>query len=110
MYGKVLVCHKRSWYATTDNGDFYKWGSKYQWSNWNGSTSGSQNVPVKDSSLKWVSKVVSPFNTTSTSYYYGTTWLIAHDNEEDWKNKVNGTIYAWGYDTYAMGVYGVATG
>ncbi len=99
-----------SWYATTDNGDFYKWGPNTNGQTGTGSTSNSQNVPVKDSALKWVSKVVSPFNTTSTSYYYGTTWLIAHDNEEDWKNKVNGTIYAWGYDTYAKGLYGVATG
>ena len=97
------------WYATTDNGDFYKWGPNTHGVSGCGSTSGSQNVPVKDSSLKWVSKVVCGFNCTSTSYYYGATWCIAHDNEDDWKNKVNGTIYAWGYQQYALGIYGVAT-
>jgi alpha-tubulin suppressor-like RCC1 family protein len=95
-----------SWYATTDNGDFYKWGPNNEGQSGCGTTSGSQNVPVKDANLTWVSKVVSVLSNTGT--YYGSTWCISHDNEEDWQNKVNGTIYSWGYGNHDKGIYGVA--
>ena len=86
------------------------WGPNSSGATGTGTTSGSQNVPVKNSSIKWVSKVIDSFSITSTSYYYPTPWLIAHDNEEDWKNKVNGTIYACGSSYPSKNLYGVATG
>ena len=86
------------------------WGPNTNGATGTGTTSGSQNVPVKNSSIKWVSKVIDSFSITSTSYYYQTPWLIAHDNEEDWKNKVNGTIYACGASYASKGLYGVGTG
>tara|TARA_B000000557_G_scaffold182694_1_gene149283 strand:+ start:163 stop:2871 length:2709 start_codon:yes stop_codon:yes gene_type:complete len=108
----VFSCHftQGSCYATTDNGDFYMWGPNSNGATGTGTTSGSQNVPVKNSSVKWVSKVIDCFSVTSTSYYYMTPWLIAHDNEEDWKNKVNGTIYSCGANYASKALYGVGTG
>ena len=95
--------------ATTDNGDFYIWGSAGNGQCGNGSSSGSQNVPLKVNGVNWVSKMIFPFSVTSTSYYYAMTLCIAHKNEEDWYNKVNGYVFATGYPQAAKGIYGLAT-
>lgn len=94
--------------ATTDNGDFYIWGSAGNGQCGNGSSSGSQNVPLKVNGVNWVSKMIFPFSVTSTSYYYAMTLCIAHKNEEDWYNKVNGYVFATGYPQAAKGIYGLA--
>ena len=95
-------------FATTDNGDFYKWGPNGGGYTGMGTTSGSQAVPSKDSNLKWVSKVLG--NGSSNGTYYAQTMAIAHDNEADWQNKVNGTLYVTGYNNYANPVFGAAAG
>ena len=96
--------------ATTDNGDFYIWGYAKNGQCGNGSAAGSQNVPLKVSGINWVSKMIFPFSTTSTTYAYAMTLCIAHKTEEDFYNKVNGYIFATGYPAATKGIYGVAAG
>ncbi len=95
-------------FATTDNGDFYKWGPNGNGQTGMGTVTGSQAVPSKDNNLTWVSKVIG--NGSENGNYYSQVITISHDNEEDWQNKVNGTIHVTGYNNYANPVYGAATG
>ena len=95
-------------FATTDNGDFYKWGPNAGGVTGMGTTSGSQAVPSKDANLTWVSKVMG--NGSSDSNNYQQCLAISHDNQEDWENKVNGTLFITGYNNYANLLYGAATG
>jgi len=95
-------------FATTDNGDFYRWGPNNNGQTGMGTVSGGQATPSKDSSITWVSKVYG--NSCTDGSCYGQTMLIAHDNESDWQNKVFGTIYVTGYNNYANPLFGVSTG
>ena len=97
-----------STFATTDNGDFYKWGPNGNGQTGMGTTTGSQAVASKDANLTWVSKVIG--NGSENGNYYSQVITISHDNEEDWQNKVNGTIHVTGYNNYSNPVYGAATG
>jgi alpha-tubulin suppressor-like RCC1 family protein len=106
----MWICHDYygSRFATTDNGDFYRWGPNNNGQTGMGTTSGGQATPSKDSSITWVSKVYG--NSCTDGSCYGQTMLIAHDNEEDFKNKVFGTLYVTGYNNYANPLFGVSTG
>jgi len=100
-------CHLSSGWATTDNGDFYKWGPNGSGQTAMGTVTGSQSTPAKDANLTWVSKVV---GNSSGGGYYNQSIAICHANEDDWDNKINGSIYVTGYNNFANPVFGTTAG